>query len=219
MEYSCRQCGSLVEEGRPFCPHCRAPQIHVRTAEPVAIAHANSTSGTFSSDTFESLPLNRDTTTLPSFDRKVVVRAAIKAGLLGVLLGFLPLLNFVVAGALAVYFYRREGYTVVPLGLASRIGGAAGVVVIAVQTFLSGLWIFAFHHQKESIDSTVQTLHAIGIEASGADIQAGLQKLFTPSGLVAFLILFLFFMVISAALASIGGALASVTFNSRKPRP
>src|SRR5271170_3368495 len=32
VEHSCRQCGAQVEDGRPFCPQCRAPQIHVQIA-------------------------------------------------------------------------------------------------------------------------------------------------------------------------------------------
>ena len=36
MEQPCYKCRQLVEEGRPFCPHCSAPQIRVLVAEPVA---------------------------------------------------------------------------------------------------------------------------------------------------------------------------------------
>ena len=36
MEQPCYKCRQLVEEGRPFCPHCGAPQIRVLVAEPVA---------------------------------------------------------------------------------------------------------------------------------------------------------------------------------------
>ena len=35
MEQSCYKCGSVVEEGVPFCPQCSAPQIRVVIAEPV----------------------------------------------------------------------------------------------------------------------------------------------------------------------------------------
>jgi hypothetical protein len=38
MEQPCYKCGQMVEEGRMFCPNCRAPQIRVLVAEPVAAA-------------------------------------------------------------------------------------------------------------------------------------------------------------------------------------
>src|ERR1035441_7204710 len=36
VEHPCQQCGITVEDGRPFCPQCRAPQIHVQVAVPDA---------------------------------------------------------------------------------------------------------------------------------------------------------------------------------------
>src|SRR5437660_12730883 len=38
MEKSCYKCGQVMEEGRPFCPHCSAPQITVMLSEPVPAA-------------------------------------------------------------------------------------------------------------------------------------------------------------------------------------
>src|SRR5437899_7734111 len=42
MEEPCYKCGQMLEEGRVFCPHCRAPQIRVAVADPVAIVPADS---------------------------------------------------------------------------------------------------------------------------------------------------------------------------------
>ena len=67
-----------------------------------------------------------------AIDRGTAVRAAIKAGLLGVLIAIIPLLGIVLTGALAVYFYRRENGFVLPAALGSRLGGAAGVVAFAI---------------------------------------------------------------------------------------
>src|SRR4030088_2291784 len=32
VEHPCQKCGTMVEDGRPFCPQCRTPQIHVQVA-------------------------------------------------------------------------------------------------------------------------------------------------------------------------------------------
>jgi hypothetical protein len=47
VDHSCQQCGVTIEDGRPFCPQCRAPQIHVQVAvaEPPASASLISPDG------------------------------------------------------------------------------------------------------------------------------------------------------------------------------
>jgi len=85
-------------------------------------------------------------------------------------------------GALAVFFYRRDSGLLLPPALAARIGGAAGVVAVAIQSFFFTLWIFVFHHQQEYIDSVTRFVHSVGADASIPDIQASIRSLFTPAG-------------------------------------
>ena len=87
-------------------------------------------------------------------DRAVAVRAALKAGVLGVFIGMIPFLGIVLTGALAVFFYRRESGCVLPAALGSRLGGAAGVVVFAINALLITIRIFVFHPQQEYIDTS-----------------------------------------------------------------
>jgi hypothetical protein len=216
VEHPCQQCGTTVEDGRPFCPQCRAPQIHVQ----VAVSDAEITAGLnpapdeFSPEFVPTVHSDRPSMMSGSaMDRGIAVRAALQAGVLGFVIGMLiPFLALVLAGALAVFFYRRESGRVLSPALGSRLGGAAGVVAIAIQSIFFTIWIFVFHRQKEYIDSVTRFVHSVGADASIPDIQASIRSLFTPAGLA---ISLFFVMIIALVLASVGGALAALFLRSR----
>ena len=150
-----------------------------------------------------------------AMDRGVAVRAALKAGVLGVFIGMIPLLGIVLTGAMAVYFYRRESRFVLPAALGARLGGAAGVVAFAINALLITIRIFVFHAQQEYIDLLTRFAQTVGANAADPDFQATIHNLFTPSGLA---ITFLFGMIFTVALASVGGALASLFMRPRNTR-
>src|SRR5438132_11560514 len=114
VEHPCQECGTTVEDGRPFCPQCRAPQIHVQVASPDAevAAGLNSALGESSpaiaAETTVASSQTRQASSGSAMGRGKAVRAALKAGVLGVFIGMIPLLGMVLTGALAVFFYRRE---------------------------------------------------------------------------------------------------------------
>ncbi len=151
-----------------------------------------------------------------TMDRGAIVRAAIKAGVLGVFIGMIPFVGTVLTGALAVYFYRRENGFLLPARLGGRLGAAAGVVSFAINSLLIAIRIFAFHARQEYIDSILKFAQAFGANVADPDVQSGVRNLFTPSGLA---ITFLFGMIFAVALAGVGGALASLMMRPRNPRP
>jgi hypothetical protein len=154
--------------------------------------------------------------TIPgNMDRGIAVRAALKAGVLGVFIGIIPFLGIVVTGALAVYFYRRESRTVLPPTLGARLGGAAGVAAFAINALLITIRVFVFHAQQEYIDAILKVAQKFGTDVADPDIQTGIHSLFTPSGLA---ITFFFGMLIALILASIGGALTSLFLRPRNPQ-
>ncbi|MBZ5664670.1 MAG: hypothetical protein LAO30_08720 [Acidobacteriia bacterium] len=221
VEHRCQQCGTTVEDGRPFCPQCRAPQISVKVAIPDAevAPGLNPAPDQFSSDVDIETRLASSQAHQPwsgsMMDRGIAARAALKAGVLGVFIGMIPLLGIVLTGALAVYFYRRESRFVLPTAPGSRIGGAAGVVAFAINAVLLTIRIFIFHAQQEYIDFLTRFAHTAGLNAADPDFQAGIHALLTPAGLA---ITFFFGMVISLVLASVGGALASLFMRPGGPR-
>ena len=148
-------------------------------------------------------------------DRGAAVRAALKAGVLGVFIGMIPFLGIVLTGALAVYFYRRENGFALPAALGSRLGGAAGVVAFAINALLITIRIFVFHAQQEYIDAILKVVQRFGANAADPDIQASIHNLFTPSGLA---ITFFYGMIFTVVLASVGGALATLLSRPRNPR-
>lgn len=208
VDHSCEKCGAAVEDGRPFCPQCRAPQIHVQVAVPISEAAGDGPSGESFARTPQNTNLDHPLALQQSlFDRGAATRAAVKAGVLGIFVGMIPLLGIVLTGSLAVYFYRREKGLVPPAGIGSRLGGAAGVVSFGINTLLIVVRLLVFHAQREYIDTMLKIAQAVGYNPADPEIQSAVHNLFTPSGLV---LTFFFGMIFTVTLAALGGALAAL---------
>jgi hypothetical protein len=148
------------------------------------------------------------------FDQSTIRRSALKAGALGGLVGVLsPLLGILVAGAFAVFFYRRQKGFVPPVSVGSRAAAAAGVIPYTLSYLLSVIRIFAFHHQQEYTDQFVKLWQMLGFNPSDPDIQAGIHFALTPSGIA---MGFFLGMILAVALAAGAGALAALF--GRQPR-
>ncbi len=198
-----------MEDGRPFCPQCRAPQINVKIAAPEpAVALGLNTAPDEASD--QDLRVNRPEAPglrTGLMDQGVAVRAALKAGVLGIFVGMIPILGIVLTGALGVFFYRRAKGLTPPAAIAARVGGAAGVVAFAINSLMIAAQVFIFHHQQEYVDAILKIGQSLGANVADPEVQASVHNLFTPAGLA---VTFLFGMIFTVALASIGGALASL---------
>jgi len=213
VDHSCEKCGAPVEDGRPFCPQCRAPQIHVQVAVPISEIAGEGPPG----EAFGRIPQNTNldhplALQQGLFDRGAATRAAVKAGVLGFFVGMIPVLGIVLTGSLAVYFYRREKGLAPAPGIGSRLGGAAGVVSFGINTLLITVRLLAFHAQREYIDTMLKIAQAVGYNPADPDIQAAVRNLFTPSGLM---LTFFFGMIFTVALAALGGALAALALRHR----
>jgi hypothetical protein len=150
-----------------------------------------------------------------AMDRRIAVRAALKAGVLGVFIGIIPFLGIALTGALAVYFYRRENGFAPPAAIGARVGGAAGVVAFAINALMITIRIFVFHAQQEYTETILKVAQKFGFNVADPGVQASIHNLFTPSGLA---LTFFVGMIFTMALASIGGALASLFMRPRNPR-
>lgn len=210
VEHSCQQCGNTVEDGRPFCPQCRAPQIHVQAAVPDDVIGSE-----IAVETGLAPPPPLRALSVTTIDKGAAVRAALKAGVLGVFVGMIPFLGIALTGALAIFFYRRDNGLVPAAGVGSRLGGAAGVVAFAINALMITIRIFLFHAQQEYTDTILKIAQQFGANAADPYLQASIHNLFTPSGLA---VTFFFGMIFSVVLASVGGALASLIMRSRHPR-
>ncbi len=203
----------MVEDGRPFCPQCRAPQIHVDVAvsvpaEPGELVPSQSAQRVSDVPGFGGRPVQQHTL----LDRDAAVRAALKAGVLGFFLGMLPLLGIVLTGSLAVYLYRRERGVPAAPGIGGRLGAAAGIISFGINSLVILVRVFAFHAQSEYTDTMIKIAQTFGYDTSDPTVQSALHNLFTGPGLA----LTLFFgMVFTVALAALGGALAVLIMRNR----
>jgi len=150
-----------------------------------------------------------------TMNRRIAVRAVLKAGVLGVFIGMIPFLGIVLTGALAVYFYRRESGFALPTAVGSRLAGAAGIVTFAINALLITIRIFVFHAQQEYTEAILKVAQRFGANAADPDLQTSIHNLFTPAGLA---IALFFGMILSVALASVGGALVSLFLRPRDTR-
>src|SRR5437660_8446862 len=88
VEHPCQKCGTTVEDGRPFCPQCRAPQIHVQVAisdgeVAPGLNHApDEFSPAIAAETRVASPQTRQASSGSAMDRGKAVHAALKAGVL-----------------------------------------------------------------------------------------------------------------------------------------
>jgi len=145
-----------------------------------------------------------------TMDRGTAVRAALKAGVLGVFLGMIPLIGIVLTGALAVFLYRRLSGFALPVGLGSRLGSAAGLVVFAINGVITIL-VILLHAQQKCIDALIPIAQRLGVNTADPGFQTSIHNVFTLSGLA-----FSFFVAV--AFGSVGGALASLFLRPRNPR-
>jgi hypothetical protein len=150
-----------------------------------------------------------------AMDKGAAVRAALKAGVLGVFIGIIPLIGIVLTGALAVYLYRRANGVALHSAMGLRLGGAAGIVAFAINALFVTIRIVIFHAQQQSADDFIKVAQRFGLNVSDPDLQASIHNLFTPSGLV---LTFFLGMILAVVLASIGGALASWVLRPTNPR-
>jgi hypothetical protein len=210
----------MVEDGRPFCPQCRAPQVRVQVAAPDLEAAPSPDSarpglasrGSAPDQFFSAIPQTGLFTKPGALDRRIAVRAAIQAGVLGLLISVIPFVGIMLTGALAVYLYRRASGCSLTASSGSRLGGAAGAVSFALSSVFMTVRIFFFHALQEYQDVMLKVAHALGLNSSDPEVQDMIHRLSTPSGLA---ITLLFSLVIGVALAAIGGAVASAVLQPR----
>lgn len=219
MEQPCYKCGLAVEEGVPFCPHCSAPQIRVVLAEPVPSALA------LDSSTPASVAVGLPEVTEGSLTLSVrggyILRPCALAALVATVLFLLGLYVFVAmpsAGFLAVIFYRQRSQgAAIRAALGAKLGALSGVLFsayIGILGMLASVVPEIRAKAREQLLENVQKWAAA--RPSDPQVQAALDLLKTPEGLITALIVgSIFFLVFAVVLSSVGGAFAGSIFGRR----
>ena len=224
MEQPCHRCGQAVEEGVPFCPHCSAPQIRVVIAEPVPVptASPDAAAGQPGSG---NLPASQTVPVLAlpmewSQAVKPCALAALVASLLMVL-GLNPLVAMLSVGFLAVVLYRqRRPGAVVRAGIGGRLGAFSGLLSFGITALLAALAAMAPDFRTKMRSQIIENAQKwAGSHPGDPQVQAALEQLKTPQGLVMMLIVGgVLLLLLSMALGGLGGALGGAILG-RRHRP
>jgi RNA polymerase subunit RPABC4/transcription elongation factor Spt4 len=221
MEKSCYKCGHTMEEGRPFCPHCGAPQIRVLIAEP-----AGSTISTAEAAAIPqmsaSLPASQTVPVLAvpmqwSQALKPCTLAAGVASLL-MLLGLNPFVGMVSVGFLAVVFYRqvRPQASIRP-GTGARLGALSGLICFAMASIVEAMLVLVLHKGPEIRQALLAAINQAAARTSEAQALAMFEHFRSPEGLE-FLMVFglLFGLVAAIVLSALSGALGGAVLGPRR---
>jgi hypothetical protein len=221
MEKSCYKCGHTMEEGRPFCPHCGAPQIRVLIAEPAGTI-VPSIEAAAISDMSAGLPASQTVPVLAvpmqwSQALKPCTLAAGVASLL-MLLGLNPFVGMVSVGFLAVVFYRqgRPGASIRP-GTGARLGALSGLICFAMASIVEAMLVLVLHKGAEIRQALLAAINQAAARTSDAQALAMFEHFRSPEGLE-FLMVFglLFGLVAAIVLSALSGALGGAVLGSRR---
>lgn len=220
MEQPCYKCGQVLDEGRPFCPHCGAPQIRVLIAEPAtAGAFAD---GATSASLPAALPASETVPVLAvsgpwSQALKPCALAAIVTTVL-MFLGLHPLVAMFSAGFLAVVFYRqaRSGVAM-SAGSGGKLGALGGFFCFALLALLVAFAAMVPDLRTKFREGIIENAEKWAAAHGGdAQVQAALEQMKTPEGFIMMMILGgILLLVCSIVLGVLGGALGGGIFGRR----
>jgi hypothetical protein len=220
MEQPCYKCGQLVEEGRPFCPHCSAPQIRVVIAEPVALPVLAEVAAT--SEGAATLPASQTVPVLAlpmqwSQSAQPCALAALISAVAMVLKLMVPLIAALGAGFLAVAFYRRRHpEAAISPRAGARLGALCGILCSGMTAILLPVRV-AFMHEGGAIrDTLLDAIRQTAARYPDPQFQATLDFWRSSTGLGLMLACLAVFGVIALViLGALGGALGGATLGRR----
>lgn len=222
MEQSCYKCGQIVEEGRPFCPHCAAPQIRVLLPEPVAAAapYAEAESALPSP---VSLPSSRTVPVIAvpvqwAQSAQPCAYAAAIASVAIVLKLMVPLIAAIGAGFLAVAFYRcGHPDALVNARSGARLGAICGILCSCITAILLPLRVAILHEGGAIRDTLLDLIRQSSARYSGPEFQAAFNFWRSQAGLGVLLACLAVFAAITVILlAMVGGVLGGTVLGQRR---
>jgi len=223
MDHPCHKCGHSIEDGKPFCSQCGAPQIRVAVPETLAGA---TPLGDGSARAFDrevgpsvsgipvgSLPVSGAHALQPC-----ALAAAVAIGL--TVLGLNPFVAALGTGFLAVAFSRRSSPgTLIPAGAGARLGALGGLLFFATSTVLETLAVAVLHKGAEIRGELLDKVQQAAARYPGPEVQPFLDFVKSPDGFAIMMVASVIFgLVAFVALGSCGGALGAV-FLRRHDRP
>lgn len=223
MNHACHKCGRTLEEGRPFCPDCAAPQIRVILPEaapqPALAGEGAALEG--HSEAVHILPSDSANSLSAgwSHDLKPCALAAALAIVLS-LVGLNPFVAALSAGWLAVTFSRRRtlGAALRP-GTGARLGAVTGLLIFGLSTIFETLAVVLLHKGVELRSEMLDKVQQVAQRYPGPEVQPFVDFVKTPEGF-AFMMVgsVIFGLVAFIALGAAGGAMGA-WFLGRSQKP
>jgi hypothetical protein len=220
MDHICHKCGHSIEDGKPFCAECGAPQIRVIVPEAspqplhaneAALAGLPSAEPVLPSDSARSMPGSW------SSDLKPSALAAFVAILLTIV-GLNPFVAALGTGWLAVALSRRRTMGVpLPPATGARMGAMSGLVLFGMSTIFEMLAVVVSNKGGELRNAMLEKVQQVAARYPSPEVQPMLDFVKTPEG-------FAFMMVGSAifgllafiALGSLGGAIGALVMGRKR---
>ena len=227
MDHPCYKCGHSVEDGRPFCSQCGAPQIRVAMPEGVTPAAAGTVLSSplpiFSSDS-SSVPVPRAPSLSTEVGWPTAMRACAIAALIAALvmtLGLvIPLVAVLGAGSLAVTLYRqRNPAWTVNARSGAKVGAVCGVLFFGTAAVFETVAVRLLHTGSQVRQKMLDALQQAASRSNDPQVQAAFDQLKTPEGIALMLVFgMVFLFLVSIAAGSLAGALTG-SFLGRRNRP
>jgi hypothetical protein len=231
MDHPCYKCGHSIEDGKPFCLQCGAPQIRVALPEPAAAPVAGSDSSPVSSNdppVFSldppAIPRPLSAALFSAIEWPRALRSCAIAALISALvmaLGLMvPLLAGLGAGFLAVTLHqRRNPAWSVNARSGAQVGAVCGLLFFGISAIFEALTVALFHTGGQVRQKILEVLQQAASRSTDPQVQAAFDRMKTPDGLAAMLIFFIVLLfLVSIAAGSIAGALTGA-FLGRRKRP
>jgi hypothetical protein len=223
MDHPCHKCGHLVEDGKPFCAQCAAPQIRVEMPEPApstgTVGDANElTSFAVSSNVPGVLHLP----VTAAIEWKRALRSCAIAALIAAIimaLGLMvPLLAALGAGFLAVNLYHRSHAAwIVNARSGAKLGAACGVLFFVIATLLESVAMAVMHTSGQVREKLVEALQQAAARSNDPQVQAAFEQFKTPQGIALMMVLgVVVLFVISIAAGSVAGALTGAVLGRKR---
>jgi len=228
MDHPCYKCGHSIEDGKPFCSQCGAPQIRVAMPEPLAPAMAEDVSSNdvpaFSLDPPRVLgPLSASALSTGIEWPRALRACAIAALISALVMAFgliVPVLAVLGAGFLAVTLYhRRNPAWSVNARSGAQVGAVCGLLFFGISAIFETLAVALFHTGDQVRQKMLEALQQAASRSADPQVQAAFGRLKTPEGLAAMLVLgMVVLFLVAIAAGSLAGALTGAVLG-RRNRP
>lgn len=220
MNHPCHRCGHIIEDGKPFCPQCGAPQIRVVLPETPQPALAGDT-GILAANAEQESALPPERVSAIAAGASSDLKSCGLAATVAIALTFLGLNPFVAAlgaGWLAVVFARRGRVGRLQPSKGARLGAITGFFLFGISTILETLAVVILHKGAELRGEMLNKVQQMAERYPGPEVQPFLDFVRTPEGFAFMLVGSVIFGLIGFILLGSAGGGICAAFLGRRER-